>query len=95
LRAANSGPIAAGLTVFFSATIGSGTNPVYQWNFGDGKFGSKAVANHIYLQSGIYTAIVTATNTAGALSAPTTVTVTSVTSVTSGNSIYLPLLLKM
>ncbi len=92
LRAANSGPIAAGLTVFFSATIGSGTHVAYQWNFGDGVMGSKVVADHIYVKPGIYTAIVTATNTVGALSAPTTVTVTSVTS---GNSIYLPLLLKM
>jgi hypothetical protein len=89
LSAVNNSPTAAGLTTVFSATIGSGTNVAYQWNFGDGKFGSKAVATHIYDQPGIYTAIVTATNTVDSLSATTVVTITP------GSSIYIPLLLKM
>ncbi len=88
LRAANSSPIAAGLTTVLSATIDSGTNVVYQWDFGDGVMGSKAVASHIYDQPGFYTALVTATNTLGALSASTLVTVMS------GSSIYIPLLLR-
>jgi hypothetical protein len=89
LSAVNDSPTAAGLTTVFSATIGSGTNVTYQWNFGDGRFGSKAMATHVYDRPGIYTTVVTATNSVGSLSATTTVTITA------GNSIYIPLLLKM
>jgi PKD repeat protein len=89
LRAANSGPIASGRTAVLTATIGSGTHVAYQWNFGDGVMGSQSVVDHIYVKPGSYTAIVTATNSVSSLSAVTLVTVTS------GNSIYLPLLLKM
>lgn len=88
LSATNNGPIASGRTAVLTATIGSGTNVAYQWNFGDGVMGSKAVADHIYVKPGSYTAIVTATNSVNSLSAATLVTVKP------GNFICIPVLLR-
>jgi beta-glucosidase len=77
LTAANSSPTGLTNATFFTATINAGSNVTYQWNFGDGQTGSGATAIHTYAAAGIYTAIVTATNSAGSLPAMTTVYVTT------------------
>jgi PKD repeat protein len=61
----------------FTATTTSGVNVSYAWNFGDGSLGAGATLTHSYAATGIYTAIVTATNSGGSLTATTTVTVYS------------------
>lgn len=78
LSAANDSPTYLGRATSFTATISSGSNVSYTWNFGDGTptVGGAATVSHTYGLVGNYTAIVTATNSAGSLSASTPVTVT-------------------
>lgn len=64
----HNGPIIVGETVNYTATA-TGSNIVYQWNFGDGATGSGRTPSHTYGASGVYTAIVTATNGAGSATA--------------------------
>jgi uncharacterized repeat protein (TIGR01451 family) len=78
LTADNSSPTVIGDTTFFTATITSGTGVSYAWDFGDGNGDSGPLANHVYGQVGTYTAVVTATNTAGSWTATTPVTITDV-----------------
>lgn len=77
LSAANSSPTRLGNNTLFTASVSGGSNVVYTWNFGDGSFGSGANASHVYAKAGSYTAIVTATNSAGAASANVAVAVTN------------------
>jgi len=76
LAAVNDGPTILGTPTTFTATITTGTNVTFTWNFGDGMHGSGAVAAHTYAASGVYTATVTATNSLGPVSATTVVQVT-------------------
>ncbi len=87
LQAENSSPTYLGDTTWFSATIVSGTNPTYSWAFGDGGHGSGAFPNHVYPSLGVYTAVVTATNTVGSLSTSTEVSILEepITGLTAGN----------
>jgi len=77
LVAINDSPTPLGSVTTLTATITSGTNVVYTWAFGyGGPTGSGAVVPHIYPDVGVYTAIVTASNSVSVLTAPTTVTIT-------------------
>jgi PKD repeat protein len=58
-----------------TAAISSGTNVSYTWDLGDGTSGSGPQLSHIYPNIGLYTATVTATNTANIQTATTLVTV--------------------
>ena len=78
LSATNSGPTRLGLATSLTATVITGTNISYAWNFGDGSTGSGALAVHSYPSAGSYTAVVTATNTVNTVTAQTLVTVTNV-----------------
>ncbi|MBN1318301.1 MAG: PKD domain-containing protein, partial [Anaerolineales bacterium] len=71
----NDGPTEVDSNTTFSATVASGSNVVYTWNFGDGENGAGQVTTHSYSAPGIYTATVTATNGAGSSIATTQVTV--------------------
>ncbi len=71
LNAANDSPTEIGQTTTFTATISTGTNVEYTWDFGDGNTGSGDVVDHVYPKSGSYTATVTAANTAGSRQAST------------------------
>jgi hypothetical protein len=69
LLAGANGPTNLGNTTTFTATIASGTNVTYTWAFGDGTTGGGATAAHTYQSEGSYTAVVTASNSAGNMSA--------------------------
>jgi PKD repeat protein len=62
--------------VGFTATVAAGTNVSFVWSFGDGNAGAGANVSHGYVAAGVYTAVVTATNSAGVavLALPVTVT---------------------
>ncbi len=77
LAATNSSPTSLGNTTNFSATIISGTNVSYAWQFGDGGSGMGKTVSHPYAASGIYTATVTATNSQGSQTVTTTVYATN------------------
>ena len=76
LIATNDSPTPFGSSTVLTATVLTGTNPAYTWAFGDGATGSGAVTNHIYPDTGLFTALVTATNEANVITATTIVTIT-------------------
>jgi hypothetical protein len=92
LTAANDSPTVLGEPTFFTATISAGTNVTYAWDFGDGAVGSGATVAHTYAAVGEYTAVVTATNTAGTVTAMTTVVVTPAAQAIF--PIYLPIIMR-
>lgn len=75
LLAFNDGPTTLGENTLLSLTISAGTNVSYQWDFGDGQTGGGISPAHLYQIVGGYTATVTATNSAGSMSATTFVEV--------------------
>ncbi len=91
LEATNDSPTTLGSPTALTATITAGSNVTYTWAFGDGTGGSGALVTHIYPAPGTYTATVTASNSAGQLTATTLVTIVEAPA---GVSIYLPLILK-
>lgn len=63
LIAVNDGPTELGSETQLTATVTSGSDVQYDWDFGDGSIGSGVVINHEYPATGTYTATITATNT--------------------------------
>ncbi|MBN2392910.1 MAG: PKD domain-containing protein [Anaerolineae bacterium] len=82
LLAFNDSPTPLGNVTMLSATVESGNGVTYTWDFGDGALGNGAVIQHIYPDTGFYTATVTATNSVNSLTATTHVTITASTPVT-------------
>jgi uncharacterized repeat protein (TIGR01451 family) len=78
LSAINDSPTLLGNSTRLTATVTAGDNVVYTWAFGDGTAGSGAVVSHIYPAVGVYTAVVTASNSVSELTATTVVTITDV-----------------
>jgi PKD repeat protein len=78
LTASNDGPTTIGGATNLTATISAGDNVTYAWDFGDGATGGGASVAHTYQSAGSYTAVVTATNSAGSATATTDVTVADV-----------------
>ncbi len=76
LTASNSGPTTFGSVTTLTATVSAGTNVTYTWAFGDGTMGSGAVVTHTYPAAGMYSAVVTATNSVSQLTAATPVSIT-------------------
>jgi PKD repeat protein len=75
----NSSPTALGISTAFTATVGSGSNVVYQWDFGDGNVTANgATASHTYAAIGVYSVLITATNSMSNITATTRVTITEV-----------------
>ncbi len=77
LAAQNSSPTILGRTTYLTASISAGSNVTYVWAFGDGQTGSGAIVTHTYAVLGVYTAMVTATNSLGSISITTTVKIIS------------------
>ncbi len=75
LTATNDSPTALGHATTFTATITNGTNVSYTWALGDGSGGSGAIMTHTYAALGVYTAVVTASNSVSEVTATTPVTV--------------------
>ena len=63
------GPIIPGTVVAFTATIASGSNVLYTWDFGDGTTGSGSHVTRAYAVTGTYTAVVSAVNSNGSSTA--------------------------
>jgi PKD repeat protein len=85
----NDSPVELGNAIYFTSTINSGTNPVYNWDFGDGlSSNSGPNVSHIYDAVGVYTVVLTVHNTISVLTATTNVTVTDIplSSLTAANS---------
>jgi PKD repeat protein len=76
LSATNNSPTVLGQATTFTATVSAGNGVSYAWNFGDQTTDSGQVVTHTYAAIGSYTAVVTATNSLGSLTATTAVTVT-------------------
>lgn len=76
LVAVNDSPTTLGRSTMFVAWA-EGSNMVYTWNFGDGATAANQTVVHTYELSGTYTAIVTATNGSGSVTATTPVTITN------------------
>ena len=77
LAASNNGPTRLGNATTLTATVTAGSRVKYVWNFGDGTpADSGAVVTHAYRTAGVYTAVVTASNTVSTLTDTTKVTVT-------------------
>lgn len=68
-----------GQTTPFTVSTTGGANITYVWNFGDGsaEVSGGSANSHVYPTAGIFTAIVTATNNAGSVSAQRVVTITN------------------
>lgn len=92
LTATNDSPTELGSLTTFTATIETGTNVTFTWDFDDGSTGTGAVTTHEYAASGIYHATVTATNGTNTLS--TTTEVTIFIPIPEFQYIYLPLIFK-
>ena len=78
LAVSNDSPTRVNTTTHFSATITTGSDVTYNWNFGDGTpvaIGAGQHPAHVYTVVGTYTATVTATNVIYTQVATTTVTV--------------------
>ena len=75
LAAFNDGPTPLGAATMLSATLSAGSNVVFAWNFGDNVNASGTAVTHTYAAPGVYTATVTASNTAGSATATTNVEV--------------------
>jgi PKD repeat protein len=84
LTATNDSPTALGNMTTFTAIITAGSGVSYTWDFGDGLGGTGPMVTHTYTATGVYTAVVTATNIFNTQVATTTVTVVE------GFYIYMP-----
>jgi hypothetical protein len=74
LAAVNDSPTMLGQATHFTATA-TGSNIVYTWDLGDGHTGSGSTTSNTYVAVGLYTAHVTATNSATQVVATTPVTI--------------------
>jgi PKD repeat protein len=88
LTAVNDSPTPLGNLTTLTATVSSGSDVNYIWDLGDSSQATGTVITHEYEQIGVYTAVVTATNTINTLTATAIVTVTEVaiTGLTAVNS---------
>jgi hypothetical protein len=92
LAATNDSPTELGSLTTLTATIATGTNVTYAWDFSDGSFGIGQVTTHAYAAIGSYTATVTATNSQGNVLATTEVTIITPPQVF--HLVYLPVTFK-
>ncbi len=80
LTLVNDSPTVLGRATTLTVTISAGSNVTYQWDFGDGSpviSDPLSVISYTYPAGGVYTAIVTASNSVSVVTATTTVTVTT------------------
>jgi uncharacterized repeat protein (TIGR01451 family) len=75
LAAASNSPVELGHVSVLTATIISGTNVTYTWDLGYGQIRSGAVVTDVYPAGGLFTAVVTASNSVSLVTATTVVTI--------------------
>ena len=75
LTATNDSPTPLGQPTTLTATVTAGSNVAYTWAFGDEGTASGPVVTHTYQYAGVYTTLVTATNSINVVTATTVVTV--------------------
>jgi hypothetical protein len=92
LATSNDSPTILGNSTTLTATIKAGSNVTYLWDFGDSIMGSGAIVSHVYSAAGIYSAVVTATNSISSITTTSTVTVDKTIAV--HYPLYLPLLVR-
>lgn len=90
LTASSDCPTVVGETTHLTATVTAGTNIVFTWDLGDGTLDSGRLVSHIYPETGIFTAVVTATNSVSSQVEITTVVVEPEPPVV--RKMYLPLI---
>ncbi len=78
LSAGNDGPTQLGAITTFQASVSSGSNVAYAWDFGDGSTGAGANPSHTYAAVGTYTATATASNGTGSQTTTTVVQIVDV-----------------
>lgn len=90
LQIIDNSPVKVGGTAVLTAVLATGSNVIYQWNFGDGVISDQTTfltTTHVYTRYGAFTAIVTATN-------QTSVNMVDTVIVIQPYSIYVPILQK-
>jgi PKD repeat protein len=90
LNVLNDSPTPLGDPTTLTATVTAGSQPGYEWAFGDGASGAGAVVTYTYSEPGVYTAVVTASNRVSELTGTTVVEITSPPRL----PVYLPLVLR-
>ena len=75
-RPATASSTTLGQSTILTATA-TGSNITYVWTLGDGATASGSTTSHIFGAAGIYTAVVTAANGGGSITATTRVTITN------------------
>ncbi|MBN1815508.1 MAG: PKD domain-containing protein, partial [Anaerolineae bacterium] len=78
LTATNDSPTILGSVTTLTATAAPSTNVTYTWALGDGTCETGAVVTHTYPAVGIYTPVVTASNSVSEVVTTTVVTITDV-----------------
>ena len=86
LAATNDSPTPSGHVTTLAASTTAGSNVNYTWDLGDGNTDIGPAVTHAYPNLGVYTAIVTASNSVGIAIATTTVNI--------AHFVYLPLVMK-
>ena len=81
----NSSPTTLGSPTIFTATVSSGANITYTWDFGDGYIvaGGPFIISHTYSTSAFYTATITAASAVSIVMTTTPVTITGPTALKS------------
>jgi large repetitive protein len=89
LNASAGSPTILGQPTAFTATIATGSNVIFTWDFGDGDSGQGPIVVHSYSSPGIFTATLTASNLVSHKGVELPILI-----IQSGNKIYLPLSMK-
>ncbi len=75
LTVVNDSPTPQGGTTILSAAVTSGSSVNYTWDLGDGTVANGPSVTHIYPMAGVFTAVVTASNALGDVTAVTNVVI--------------------
>lgn len=86
LQIASSAPTLSGETTAFAARVSSGSQVSYTWTFGDSNSVTGPLPTHVYSEPGVYSVVLTATNSLGSTHASVIVEVFDSLSIAPGES---------
>jgi PKD repeat protein len=92
LQATYDGPIQRGDKISFVASVKTGSDVQFAWDFGDGATAEGATPSHIYAASGEYSVTVTASNSLG--SEATTIQVTVLPVASTQQQLFTPFIVR-